>query len=270
MEPGVVLGVVAIGFVHGVLPDHGWPIAAVYALERPHRWVQGTIAGLVLGLGHLVSSVALVAAYLGISRFADVAEGPWLRTLAGAVLVLLGVYEYTTGGHGGMVAGGEQEDPGDDHAHDHDPDDHAHPHHHGAGDGDDHHHDGAAEHDHDHPDADGLFERIRNAVGGGHRHLQASDAQHGLFALGLMALALGFAHEEPLQILAICVGTDRCLELMLVYSLAVIVAILVPTWLLILGYERHRARVERLTPYLPTITAIVLVAMGLGLMLGIV
>jgi hypothetical protein len=55
MEIGLVAGVIAIGFIHGVLPDHGWPIAATYALNRPRKWVSGTIAGLILGMGHLFS-----------------------------------------------------------------------------------------------------------------------------------------------------------------------------------------------------------------------
>lgn len=85
-----------------------------------------------------------------------------------------------------------------------------------------------------------------------------------------MVLMLGFAHEEPLQILAICVGTPWCLELMRIYSLAAILAILVPTWLLILGYERHRDRVKRLATHLPTVTAVVLVGRGLACILGVV
>ena len=85
----------------------------------------------------------------------------------------------------------------------------------------------------------------------------------------MTALVLGFAHEEPIQILAICAGTAYCLELMLVYSLAVIVAILVPTLLLIAGYERNRERIERFTPHLPTITAAVLIVVGLGFVVGV-
>jgi len=105
--------------------------------------------------------------------------------------------------------------------------------------------------------------------GGGHRHLNERDAEQGLRTLGVTALVLGFAHEEPIQILAICAGTEFCLELMLVYSLAVIVAILTPTLLLIAGYRSHRERVERYTPYLPTVTAAVLVAVGLAFIFGI-
>ena len=100
MEIGRVAGVVAIGLVHGVLPDHGWPIAAAYGLNRSRTWFYGALAGLILGVCHLISSVALVLAYFWFSRFAEFAEGPWMRYIAGTMLVLLGLYEYRHGGHG--------------------------------------------------------------------------------------------------------------------------------------------------------------------------
>ena len=252
MDVGLVAGVVAIGFVHGVLPDHGWPIAATYALNRPRKWLSGTVAGLILGIGHLISSVVLVLAYLWFSTFAEFAEGPWMRYLAGTMLILLGIHEYRHGGHG------------HDHVHSHDANDDAHQH---------EVNDNPSEHTHtDQSDTSqrGLLARIRDSLlGDSHRHLTEEDAERGLVGLGMTALLLGFAHEEPVQILAICAGTAYCLELMLVYSLVVIVAILVPTLLLIAGYERHREKVEHYTPYLPMLTAVVLVGMGLAFITGV-
>jgi len=291
MDLSVVAGVIVIGFIHGVLPDHGWPIAATYALGRKRRWLHGTVAGLVLGVGHLISSVVLVLAYFWFSQFAAFAEGPWMRYLAGTMLILLGVYEYRNGGHGEF-----EHDHDHDHGHDHDNHDH---HDHDSGHGHDHAHDGGHEHhdhghahddghehhahhdtqtSHTHADAhadtatNGILTRIRSALpgGGGHQHLSEEHAERGLYALGVTALLLGFAHEEPIQILAICVGTAFCLELMLIYSIAVIIAILVPTLLLIAGYESHRETVEQYTPYLPTITAVVLVTMGLAFITGLI
>lgn len=57
---------------------------------------------------------------------------------------------------------------------------------------------------------------------------------------------------------------------MLVHSLAVIGAILASTLLLTAGYERHRGIVERYAPYLPTVTAAVLILMGLAFVAGVV
>jgi ABC-type nickel/cobalt efflux system permease component RcnA len=341
MDAGLVAGVVAIGLVHGLLPDHGWPIAATYALARRRRWLHGTVAALVIGVGHLVSSVALVAAYYWVSGFAAFAEGPWLRYVAGVVLVGLGVYEYRHGhGHDPTATGGgpvhahgpsadHQHGPGHAVCHGYAPDGghrhrdrgsaidgrrgrpgsttagrgrakprtpvppgpdrsgsgHGHgvagpAHSHELGDHPEHarsdddqgHSHEAHRHDHETGDGDeaGLAAlRGRLPGRGGHRHLDDEHAQRGLYALGAAALLLGFAHEEPVQILAICVGTDRCLELMVVYSTAVIAAILAPTLLLVYGYRRHRDTVERYTPYFPVVTAAVLVGMGLGFIAGV-
>ncbi|RQG92904.1 ABC transporter permease [Natrarchaeobius halalkaliphilus] len=263
MDLGLVVGVVVIGLVHGVLPDHGWPIAATYALNRNRRLLYGLLAAVILGAGHLISSVALVLAYFWFSSFAAFAEGPWLGYIAGTILIALGLSEYRHGGHAHGHHDGEK---GHDHTH-HDE------HHEGTThDGHDHHHEDGG-HSHVHHSAEpGLGTRVRRALpgGGGHHHLSEEHAERGLMALGTTALLLGFAHEEPIQILAICVGTEACLELMVVYSLAVIVAIVTPTLLLIAGYEHHRDRIERFTPYLPTITAVVLVGMGLAFITGLI
>lgn len=238
---GLIAAVTGLGILHGVLPDHGWPIAAAYALEQSDRWLYGIAAGLILGIGHLFSSIALVGVFFWLDSFADIAESGWLTTIAGVVLITLGLYEYFGSGHS---HGDENHDGGERHDHDgevhedHDHADHLH--------GDEHHHDH------------------------GHNHGFADTEGRTLWNIGLVALVLGFAHEEPIQIIAICAGTAYCLELMFVYSLAVIGAILAPTLLLIAGYERHQETVERYTPYLSTVTAAVLILMGLAFVVGLV
>jgi len=284
MDLGLVAAVMGLGVIHGVLPDHGWPIAATYALGYSNKWLRGTAAALILGVGHLISSVALVLAYFWFASFAAFAEGPWMKPLAGGLLVALGLYEYVSGGHGH-----HDHDHSHDHDHDHhDHDDHDHEHHdheHHDHDGHDHEHhthklahdESHTEHEAHHGDRDhtagestGILGGIRGRLpGGGHMHPTREHAEQGLFTLGITALVLGFAHEEPIQILAICAGTEFCLELMLLYSLAVIGAILAPTLLLIAGYQHHRAKIEQYTPYLPTLTAVVLVAVGLAFIVGI-
>lgn len=231
---GLVAGVVGLGILHGVLPDHGWPIAAAYALEQSNRWLYGVAAGLILGIGHLFSSIALVGAFFWLDSFADLADSGWLTTIAGLVLIALGLYEYF-GGHDHAPGHGDGEFHGED--------DHDH------------------ERRHDHEHAGGAH---------GHDHGFADTEGRTLWNIGLVALVLGFAHEEPIQIIAICAGTAYCLELMLVYSLAVIGAIIAPTLLLIAGYERHRETVERYAPYLSTVTAAVLILMGLAFIAGLV
>ena len=60
---GLVVGAVALGLVHGVDPGHGWPVAASYALDRSNKWLYGFAASAILGVGHLVSSIAMVGAF---------------------------------------------------------------------------------------------------------------------------------------------------------------------------------------------------------------
>lgn len=223
MDPALILAVVSLGVIHGILPDHGWPIAATYALARPRIWLAGVIAGLVLGIGHLLSSVALVLAYYWFATFAAFAEGPWMQPLAGGLLILLGIREYLAYRHAG--------------------------------------------HDHHHDHGHGLLHRVSSKLSA--HPFDEDVADGGLRMLGGTAILLGFAHEEPIQILAICAGTAWCLQLMLIYSLAVIVAILAPTLVLIAGYRAHRDRIEHYTPYMPLLTATVLVLVGVGFVAGV-
>lgn len=77
-----------------------------------------------------------------------------------------------------------------------------------------------------------------------------------------------FAHEEEFEIIALCAGSNRCLELMTAYALTVIAGIVSLTLLLVAGYEQFEEEVERYTPYLPTFSAAVLVVMGVGFVFG--
>lgn len=221
MTPGLLAAVIGIGLIHGVLPDHGWPIAATYALGQRRRLLAGTIAALVIGVGHLLSSIALVLVFLLVADAYALHEASWLPVAAGGLLVALGAWElfHARAGH-----------------------DHGHHHHHGAG----------------------LLGRL-------HARVEArlgTPEQRGLGQLALVAILLGIAHEEPVQILAICAGTSHCLGLMVVYSLAVIAALLVPTLLLIVGYERHRALVERYLPHLSVLTGVILILVGAWFIVG--
>ena len=278
---GLLLGAVALGAVHGIEPGHGWPVAASYALNTAHKWLYGLLASLIIGVGHLVSSIAMVALFFyaknyfsltevdePVTLLGDVQIGGPVSIVAGLLLVGLGVREYTYG-HSHGDAGGHSHDHGDggEHPHDHSHDD-GHPH----------------EHDHEHGDshADGsghtdtatrALTRVRQFlpfVGGSHAHGSTDTAgQRGLFGIAWFAFVLGFAHEEEFEIIALCAGSEYCLELMTAYALTVIVGIVGLTLLLIAGYQHSQERVERYTPYLPVFSAVVLVAMGVGFVVGL-
>ena len=255
---GLLLGAVALGAVHGVEPGHGWPVAASYALDRTHTWTYGLAASLIIGVGHLVSSIAMVGAFFyakgyfelarvnePITVFGDLQIGGPVSLVAGVLLIGLGIREYTHG-HGHSHGGGHGHSHGDG-GHSHDHDEHSH---------DGHLHDDD-EHSHDHD---------------GHMHSGANPADaadRGLLGIAWFAFVLGFAHEEEFEIIALCAGSNYCLELMSAYAITVIAGIVGLTMLLIAGYQHYEETVERYTPYLPAFSAAVLIIMGLGFVTGL-
>jgi len=221
---GVTAGAVALGAVHGIEPGHGWPVAASYALDQTNKWLYGFAASLIIGIGHLVSSIAMVGVFFYAKDYFNLTQinepvtvpggieigGP-VSLVAGLLLIVLGIREYR-------------------HGHAHGDGGHGHAHGHG-----------------------GLVE----------------GADRGLVGIAWFAFVLGFAHEEEFEIIALCAGSNYCLELMTVYALTVIAGIVGLTLLLIAGYHRYEERVRQYTPYLPVFSAAVLSLMGVGFVLGI-
>jgi hypothetical protein len=255
---GLLLGAVALGAVHGIEPGHGWPVAASYALDQSNKWLYGFASSFILGLGHLISSIAMVGAFFYAKNYFNLTQvnepirlvgnvflgGP-VSVVAGVLLIALGIREYYHGhSHG-------DHDHDDGHSHDHD--------------------DG---HSHDHHDHGGLLSRLKGFVPflGGHSHAHGEldgAADRGLLGIAWFAFLLGFAHEEEFEIIALCAGSSHCLELMSAYAITVIVGIVGLTMLLIAGYQNYEERVEKYTPYLPAFSAAVLIVMGVGFITGV-
>lgn len=221
----VFVGAVALGLIHGAEPGHGWPVAAVYAIDTSNRWIFGFISGLLIGVGHLISSIAVVGLFFLLKTYSGIGQFDGLNYVAGALLILLGIYEYRNG-HSHTHVQSEDET---NHDHDHDHGDHSHD----------------------------------------HSHELSPDDSRGLWGITSAAFFLGFAHEEEFEIIAMCTGSSYCLELMLVYALAVILALVALTMLFIAGFERYEERAERYAEYFPTISAAVLILMGLGFITGV-
>ena len=252
---GLFTGAIALGAVHGIEPGHGWPIAAAYALDKGNEWAYGFAASLVIGVGHLASSIAMVAVffyakdYFGLTQLNEpitvlggVRIGGPVSLAAGVLLIALGVREYRHGhAHGGHDGG-----HGRDSVHS----DRVAGHHHGSNT--EHSHGDAHSHDHGHSHDD--LER---------------DADRGLLGIAWFAFVLGFAHEEEFEIIALCAGSTHCLELMSAYAITVVVGIVGLTMLLVAGYQHYEETVERYTPYLPVFSAAVLVVVGVGFIVGL-
>ncbi|WP_424004867.1 hypothetical protein ACOZ4I_18360 (plasmid) [Haloarcula salina] len=289
---GLLLGAVALGAVHGVEPGHGWPVAASYALDQSNKWLYGLAASFLLGVGHLVSSIAMVAVFFYAKAYFDLTQvnspitvaggveiGGLVSLVAGVLLIALGVREYRHGhSHGGHDhADGSHTEHGHTHGNNADPG-HSHDHHgHASEEG--HSRDRSRNHGDDaprsaaHADSE-LWSRVKDAVPfvGGHSHAHDDRdevAERGLWGIAWFAFLLGFAHEEEFEIIALCAGSTYCLELMSAYALTVVLGIVGVTALLIAGYEHHEETVERYTQYLPAFSAAVLVLMGAGFITGL-
>ena len=158
---GLFAGAIVLGAIHGIEPGHGWPVAASYALDQSNTWLYGFAASFILGVGHLVSSIAMVVAFFFAKSYFELTEinepmsvggveigGP-VGIVAGVLLIALGVREYF---HGHSHSHGD--------GHSHEDGDHGHEHGHG-------HDDGHDSHSHDHAD------------GHGHVHDHSHDEGHG-------------------------------------------------------------------------------------------
>ena len=118
------LGAVGLGLLHGIEPGHGWPVAAAWALARPAPWRSGVLAAGVIGIGHLVSSIAVVVVFFAAKEYFDLGTSGWIDWIAGGLLLLLAGWQLRAA----LRGGGHHHHHGHDHGHDHG---HGH-HHHGA------------------------------------------------------------------------------------------------------------------------------------------
>lgn len=176
--------------------------------------------------------------------------------VAGVVLIALGIREYQHGHSHSTHSNSGNHSHDQSHDHDHNSDNHHSP---------------DQGHSHNYDD-EGLISRLRGIIPfvGGHSHSHSHEelddaADRGLLGIAWFAFLLGFAHEEEFEIIALCAGSNYCLELMSAYAITVIVGIVGLTMLLIAGYEHSEETVE----YLPAFSATVLIIMGIGFILGV-
>lgn len=265
----LLIGAVVLGAVHGIEPGHGWPVAAAYALDQTNKWFYGLVSSFIIGVGHLISSLAMVAVFFyaksyfrltqinePITILGGIQIGGPVSLVAGILLILLGIREYSGHSHGNGQSHGATTHDRDEHT---DPD-YAH-----------------GEHEHDTHSETGLFARRNGVLPRGHSHDHDHDHNHdvrdaanrGLLGIAWFAFVLGFAHEEEFEIIGLCAGSNYCLELMTAYAITVILGIVGLTMLLVAGYTHYEEKVKRYTPYLPVLSAVVLIIMGLGFITGL-
>ena len=211
----VFAGAIGLGVLHGLEPGHGWPLATAYAVARAKPFAAGLGANIILGVGHLASSIAVVLVFFALKEWFELGELWWMNTAAGTLLIGLGLWELR--------------------------------HHHGHGHG--HHHHGQPENGNGEP--------------------SQRQGEGGLWRIAGAAFVLGFAHEEEFAIIGLCAGSELCLEIMVVYALVVILAIVALTLLMIAGYRTLQHRLEHVARHLPKLSGAILIAMGAGFIAGI-
>ena len=84
------LGVVLIGLLHGLEPGHGWPVAVLYSVRKQNPSASAVLSSTVIGIGHLISSIAVVVAYVLLRTWLDF-DAPWLKFVAAGILVVVAV-----------------------------------------------------------------------------------------------------------------------------------------------------------------------------------
>jgi ABC-type nickel/cobalt efflux system permease component RcnA len=218
------IGVVLIGLLHGLEPGHGWPVAVLYSMNKRNALVSATVSSGIIGFAHLISSIAVVAAYVLLQRWLDF-SAPWLKYLAAGVLLILAfkLFREKTEGlekqHGHI----HTDQPQIEH-----------------------------EHEHEHPG------QGRHT----HRHKHTLSTALSLIGLASFAFVLGFAHEEEFALLALVAGGVNAWILMLAYGISVLLGLVVVTVLSVKIYKQLQPKLIRFERYIPKIGAVFLVAMA--------
>ncbi len=219
------VGVVTIGLLHGVEPGHGWPVAVLYSMKKRNPAFSAILSSGIIGAGHLVSSIAVVVAYILLQTWLDF-EAPWLKYLAAGVLVLLALKLFTEKPDAMKNQHG--------HIHENQPEiEH--------------------EHEHEHP-AQGRHT---------HWHKHATGIALSLWGLASFAFILGFAHEEEFALLALVAGGINAWILMISYGVAVLVGLMLVTFAGVKVYKTLQPKMARYEKYVPKISAAILVTLAL-------
>lgn len=220
----VYIGVSTIGLLHGLEPGHGWPVAVLYSVRKRNSTVSALLSAGIIGMGHLISSIAVVVAYVLFRQWLDF-EAPWLKYVAAGLLLLLAVKLFRE-----KTDGMENQH---DHLHTDQPDtEHEH----------EHEHPGQSKHSH------------------WHKHINRIALS--LWGLASFAFILGFAHEEEIILLALVAGGVNAWVLMLSYAIAVLLGLVAVTVGAVKLYKSLQPRLVRYEKYVPKISAAVLVALA--------
>jgi len=214
-----------IGLLHGFEPGHGWPVAVLYSMKRRNAVASAALSSFIIGIGHLVSSIAVVVAYVLLQEWLNF-QAPWMKYVAAALLLVLAFRLFREKvddlerQHGHRHPGG----PEMEHNHEHE-------------------HPGQGEHTHE------------------HKHRAAVVL--GLLGLASFAFILGFAHEEEIALLALAAGGLNAWMLMVAYGVSVLLGLIVATIIGVKLYEQLQPRLARYEQHIPKVGGVLLAAMAI-------
>jgi len=220
-------GVIIIGLLHGLEPGHGWPVATLYSLRKRNPVLTAAVSSGIIGIAHLVSSIAVVVAYVLLQTWLDF-QAPWLKYLAAGLLLLLAfrLFREKTDGlekqHGHI----HENEPEVEHEHEHE-------------------HPGEGQHNHSHKHTLGIALSLSGLVG--------------------FAFVLGFAHEEEFALLALVAGGVNAWVLMIAYGTAVLLGLMAVTIGCVKLFNHLQPKLVRYERHIPKIGAAVLAAMAVAI-----
>jgi ABC-type nickel/cobalt efflux system permease component RcnA len=227
------IGILIIGLLHGLEPDHGWPIAFFYSIRKEKPLIAGLISSSILAFFHFLSSVLSALLYVALESYFNWPS--WiLDIIAAGILVLLGIMfwfekpeDFETTQHGHLHGNREP-----------------------------------MEHEHEHTHI--------NQPPHTHVHTHQKSPPLTLTGLALYAFILGFAHQEGFALLALSIsGVDPWL-LMIIYGIAVASSMIGITILCVKAFEWISPRLQKISHYIPKVSAIMLFALAISILLNIV
>jgi len=227
------LGVLAIGLLHGLEPDHGWPIAFFYSIRKEKPIVAGLVSSGILAVFHFLSSILTMVIYLLMKSILNVPT-LILNLIAASILILLGIMfwrekvedlEVTQHGH---VHGNKQTL--------------------------------IHEHEHSHPGQDEPHVHV-------HEHRKSPPLT--LTGLAIYAFVLGFAHEEGFALLALAIGGVDPWTLIVIYSVAVTASMIGITLICVKTFDWLSLRLQKISHWIPKISAVMLFVLAAVILLNL-
>ena len=231
-------GIIGFGLSHGINPSHGWPVALLYAMRGRSPLQSGIVSSSIIAGAHFVSSLLVVVAYIILISNLDI-QIPEVYTRYGAAIAL---------GILACIFWREKDEDFVETQHGHLHNDKANFY---------------LEHSHSH---------WHQGVGYHlHSHSHQERSTPSLKSIISFAFVLGFVHEEEFVILALAASQSvDPVILILVYAISVAAALIGVTIISLKFYQRFQCRLIQYSKYLSKISALFLIFMSIGIIVGFV